>query len=412
MNINLRFGMHGDIQLIHDQKDLIDGLVIPGHILAYQAASTSVFITSMFDKYYVIDPMTFILQNPKGVHLNDKGNLRPSVGKLINLYYPPLIEKLDDLEIDSKFRPHHIDDIDEFCKNVYEFQMTIVKNESKSSKASKYLDRYKRTKPTKPKYIIPPYFRFSDLSDPWYDFTLECAKITLNLSKLPVYPVISCPARSLNTELIDRISNDYSEFKGVVIWIDNMNEIATTSDEIQKVKNLLGKLSKSEKIIEVLYGGYMLMATCKDFLHSISHGILYTQHKSYEMTPGGGGVPERYYIPKFHEFRSMSQTDLILHKHPDLICDCEVCQAIFHGNPDNIIKFRDNPDLLRQHFLTVRRRECTSLESMGVDLLKANLQKTYDDYHDSTSQLPNPDAFLSYSKMRGLEYLIEWNNGI
>ena len=65
MQAHLRFGMHRDIQLIHKEKGNIDGVVIPAHILAYQEASTSVFVASLHDKPYIIDPMTFILQRER-----------------------------------------------------------------------------------------------------------------------------------------------------------------------------------------------------------------------------------------------------------------------------------------------------------------------------------------------------------
>ena len=84
MKVHLRFGMHRDVQLIHHEKALIDGLVVPAHILAHQSASTSVFVASMHEKPYVIDPMTFVFQNAKEAHLNDAGGMRLSIEKLCN----------------------------------------------------------------------------------------------------------------------------------------------------------------------------------------------------------------------------------------------------------------------------------------------------------------------------------------
>jgi hypothetical protein len=147
-------------------------------------------------------------------------------------------------------------------------------------------------------------------------------------------------------------------------------------------------------------------------LDAISHGILYTEHKDLESVPGGGGAPDRYYIPTFHEFRSLSQTDLILHKHPELICPCEVCREVMKGNPDNIILFADNPDLLRRHFLSARRAEVLQMDRLSLSDQLDELDRTYANYHESISALPNPDAIVDPVPMRGLDYLWEWIRGM
>jgi hypothetical protein len=145
-----------------------------------------------------------------------------------------------------------------------------------------------------------------------------------------------------------------------------------------------------------------------DGLTALSQGILYTQHKSRASTPGGGGVPERYYIPAIHEFRSLSQTDLILHKHPELICSCPVCRQNIGDDPDNIILYRDNPDLLRRHFLSVRRREADDIEHSSLAEEVAELRRVHAAYDESFRSLPNPDAFVQATPMQGLDYLLQW----
>ena len=154
------------------------------------------------------------------------------------------------------------------------------------------------------------------------------------------------------------------------------------------------------------------MTTANEGLNAISHGLIYSMHKSFSTTPGRGRVPERYYIPKFKAFRSLSQTDLILHRHTELICDCEICQDVMQGDPDRIVLFADEPEKLRQHFITVRRNEADSIENINRNTIVAELRNTYQTYHESISHLPNPDAFISGSNMRGLEYLNRWAGGI
>ncbi|GAF85801.1 unnamed protein product, partial [marine sediment metagenome] len=65
-----------------------------------------------------------------------------------------------------------------------------------------------------------------------------------------------------------------------------------------------------------------------------------------------------------------------------------------------------------QHFIAVRRNEADSIENINRATIVAELRNTYQTYHKSISHLPNPDAFISGSNMRGLEYLNRWAGGI
>ena len=155
------------------------------------------------------------------------------------------------------------------------------------------------------------------------------------------------------------------------------------------------------------------MLSAHDGLMSLGHGILYTQHKSYEISaPGTGGVAERYYIPRLRQFRSLSQTDLILHQFPELICGCRICEDTMGGNPDRIRHFYDDPDLLRMHFIEARRTEADAVKERSLAEEAEDLRETYARYDGALSILPNPDALVSGASMKGLAVLLAWADGI
>ena len=156
------------------------------------------------------------------------------------------------------------------------------------------------------------------------------------------------------------------------------------------------------------YSGYVGSLYHYYGAQGISHGIVYSLSRNWALVGSGGGMPERYYIPKIHQFRSISQTDLILHQFPDLVCNCNICRKELNGNPDNIAAFYGRPDLLRKHFLEVRKLEFSSIESVSVSEQVAELRNSFNLYHEGVSQLRNPDAILSHANMRGLEFLNEW----
>jgi hypothetical protein len=194
--------------------------------------------------------------------------------------------------------------------------------------------------------------------------------------------------------------------------MDNFNQLAAQPLEIKVVRELVAALTEREIDVETLYGGYLLMLMAFDGLKGLSNGILYTQHKDYGGTPGAAVVPDRYYIPAFHEFRSLSQTDLILHRHPELICNCPICVGVMGKDPDRFIHFDDEPELLRKHFITVRRKEADDLRTAKLPNILTRLRATHTSYHKTVSALPNPDAFISSGPMKGLEYLLNWANGL
>ena len=416
MDINLRFGMQRDKEIIRDLADKINGLVIPAHILAYQEAPTSVFVASFKNMPYIIDPMTFLLQHPKENLVNDSGELGRSIGKMCDEYHPSLFGLLSSLSAADRISPASIPDHQQLCENIYRTQTESIATKSTTKKAKKYIERYGTGTPTLPRFVVSPYFYFVSTNDPWYGLSLELANIMQGICEskgdsLESGVILYLSADNLNEATISRIASDYASFRHIVVWLDDFNEAGVSIDNIVKSRQLIKQLAEFSDV-EVLYGGYLLMTTATEGLSAISHGILYSLHKSFVITPGGGGVPERYYIPKFKAFRSLSQTDLILHRHTELICDCEICQDVMQGNPDRIVLFADEPEKLRQHFIAVRHDEADLAETINRDTIVAELRDTYHTYHESISHLPNPDAVVSRSNMRGLEYLNRWADGI
>lgn len=406
MKVHLRFGMHRDTQILHEAQECVDGLVMPAHILAYQPASASVFLTSMSDQPYLIDPMTFLFQSPR------EAQVKASVQELCKAYYPTLLETMESLPEGACINdPSLLPDATDLSAGVLDFQQNVVAKEAKSPKAAKYIARKKFGKAFggQPRALVAPYFHYQKAGDSWYQFNKECLGASRDIAgKRSLAVVVNCGADVLDEESTPQICSDLDQADTALIWVDNFNEVAALGPQIRSVRQLVASLRGLGVAVEMLYGGYLSMLMQADGMEAVSHGILFSQHKSNTTTPGGGGVPERYYIPGFHAFRSLSQTDLILHKHPELMCNCPVCTEVLAGDPDRFIYFGDNPELLRKHFLHARRKEARDIISKNMGVLIAELNDVYERYHPSVSDLPNPDAVISHSSMSGLGYLRVW----
>ena len=408
MKIHLRFGMHKDIEVIHQAQELIDGLVIPANILAHQTASTAAFVCSLPNHDYVIDPMMWVLQSPREKHQRD-GLLRPSWGKWCDAIHADLRGKVTAGSKSAALTVADLPNLKECCEGNLRFQTESVNLGHVDPRAKKYIDRYGTTLATTPRCILSPYFLFGAVGDAWYKTTLEAAKITRDLATTTVVaPVVMCASSVLDDAAIRQIANDFGAFDRCFVWIVNFNQGAATRDEIKRGRALVTALAKKDCAVETLYGGFMMMLMEFGGMVAVSHGILYSQDKAGEQVVGGGGVPERYYIPKFHDFRSLSQANLILKTHPALTGGTPTADAVMAGDPDRIFVFASRPELLRQHFLEARRRECDALATKTLAEIVGTLRDTHTKYHASVSRLPNPDAPVTGGEQRGLDYLLAW----
>jgi hypothetical protein len=410
MKIHLRFGMHRDIEAIHESQDLIDGLVVPAHILAYQHASTSAFVCSLPDHHYVIDPMTFLLQSPTDRHLNDSGEIRRSVSKWCDEIHDALAGIVVG-KAGPTLAPSDLPPMREMCEGLHRFQTKCIDAGHVDPRAKKYLDRYGLTAATQPRAVLAPYFAFQSLTDPWYSASKSAAEAMVDVAdnSEEVAAVLACGSNTLDEQTAQIIAADFGHLPRVFVWVDRFNQASATSDQIRAVRGLVSKLNDDDVTIEFLYGGFMAMLmSYEDGLEAISHGILYTQDKTFDQVPGAGGVPERYYIPKFHDFRSLGQANLILKQHPELAGGTPTADDVMNGDPDKIFLFANRPELLRRHFLEARHAECASIDEMSLSDQLAEFSDTHNRYHASVSRLPNPDAILTSGGMKGLDYLLNW----
>ena len=411
MEVWLHFGQHRDVRVIRDQIALLSGVVIPAHILAHQHPSTSAFVSSLpAGTPFLIDPATYRFQNSGDKHLNTAGELRASSRKLCDAYHPTLAQLV---LTHGRLDPSLLPSPDELTEGVLGFQRQAVTDGSSNSAAAKYLARYDKLHIKPPRVLVPPYFRFEVPGDKWYAYSLDCAMAALAThSELQIAPIVAAPIDAFRDASLSRILRDYDRFANVILWFDDFNELFVRSSEVVVARHAIDMFQKQSRV-DAHYGGYLLLLSAHDGLMSIGHGILYTQHKSYEVSaPGAGGVAERYYIPRLRQFRSLSQADLILHQFSELICGCCICEDTIGGNPDRIRHFYDDPDLLRMHFIEARRKEAEVVKQRSLAEEAEDLREVHARYHGALSILRNPDALVSGARMRGLDVLLAWADGI
>ena len=91
----------------------------------------------------------------------------------------------------------------------------------------------------------------------------------------------------LDAQSIEQIVNDFSHLaEHILIWLDNFDELGVDMASICSARRLVSAIRSKGVAVEVLYGGYLMMLMQDDGMGEVSHGILYTQHKGFDVVPG------------------------------------------------------------------------------------------------------------------------------
>jgi hypothetical protein len=187
----IRFGVHKDRETLKSLRGSMAGLVVPAHILCHSTNATIAAI-SYINKSFYIDPMTFLYAGSdiKDYVVKDKetntDKFKPSIAKLTDDY--GLTETFQSNGY-TALQPDNFTEefINNFCDKNLKLQLKKV-DESKEGAYKKYGDLLSKigenhivqemqTTHT-PKGIVPPYFYFASLTDPWLDVNLKLAKST------------------------------------------------------------------------------------------------------------------------------------------------------------------------------------------------------------------------------------------
>jgi len=412
----LRYGRARDSRLINEvtQRGWLDGLVVPGNILAYQAVATPHYVRS-FDLPYVIDPMSYVFARKDW--FMPANEMRPSIRKLLESHGKALhavcegeARALQPDDLTSTF-------LDDLAAGAIDFQTSAV-SQTPSAHIERYFKFLKRTPPSPkgraPEAVVAPYF-FVDAGDSgpsWLDANLQVVSAVAQAGN-PVAAVLFYDTRLCVPSprpLWRRVITGYQqcEAETIFLWADNLEDDFEDPGPGRGLAEATKALASSGKRVLALYGGYFSLLLHRKGMAGISHGMLYTQHKAAEAAGSPAGPPPvRYYFPDFHQFRSIAQAVRIVDSASiGVPCDCTICRAIFQGDPGRIVEFEDVTCATR-HFMAARRSEADLVARTDLKDLLRQLEQAYNRWHRVVAGLPNPDSDFG-ALMRGLQHLRAW----
>ncbi|MFW5891547.1 MAG: hypothetical protein ACOC1O_06385 [bacterium] len=458
----LRYGTNADKKFIDQNNQYYDLLAINGNMVAYTPGALAGFIRNNLlnesEKGFFIDPITHSFQHRldkiKSYSKKEKKKtLKKSIENLIDYYGEPLILKIKEPENsndeEEKGRPVKPEDFrdhkEEFCKNVIEFQLDVIKKKNNEKGFLKYFEgSEEQLTDFEPDFVTPPYFYLNELTyKEWLKLNIDFAKIAKDEyqdKEIYVQLVVSDDI-FISTEMRNDIIKKYSslDIEGVLIWIDDFNEHQASQSKLKIYLKLVKELNDNGLKILNLYGSFfsIILTSLADqlgfSLAGVGHGMEYGEHRA--VVPVGGGIPSsKYYFYPLHkrlkfEIAQELIKSYIIDKssgnkkeaaklYYDEICDCQKCKNIIGNNIDNFFEFQSTEfyeyevkGVKRQrsyadqetkancliHYLESKVNEFDSVKELKLDSLCEILEWNYNTYSDYDNQ--NQEA---------LGYLIKW----
>jgi len=328
------------------------GVILNGNMVAHAPAGIAAFLLGKVNPKacFLIDPMTHAFQHSPETISNDKGP-KSSIVKLASNYGQFIVERLGSNPIDAAAVNANLE---EFTHNVLSFQWKVLEDHFRENGDAKYLEDDEVVR--RPSILVAPYFYLTEENyEAWLPVMSKAAAISVKwvagLEPVPkVYSALVIDRSMLQVdELIARTHAALAscDLDGVLLWVDEFDEIAASSLELNGLVKLCTLLRGSGLDVLNIHGGYFSCllgsAAFGSRFTGVSHGPEFGESRG--VVPVGGGIPiSRFYVPglhermKFREFVPIALSKRWLVTAPayhQFVCNCKECQQVIDGDPDN-----------------------------------------------------------------------------
>jgi len=398
-------------ELLRKYRDKYDSIMIPANIGIHFRVPTSELI-SKSGKPFFVDPMTDRLVIPLSA-ISKKDS--KSKEERLKLSFQKLIKEYGCTKILEENKPLDIKDFSDdnfkrrFLRRIIRFQANLGNDISASQISLREYDtilgrKSQHSYGREPFWYIPPYFYFESLTDPWYQLTVEFAKLAKR-----IYPSLRlCPILSMSKDALDRkiaigILEDLREFDTYIIFVNDFDERKESLSTIKSLAYFIKLLTEGGKQVYLKHsGGFFALLLYYFGLEGIIIGVDVGEHKNiFTPTTGGGGGS--LYIPKLHIRISRAEAKLLYQDNPELRCKCNVCNEKWKDANGDPLKFVDSFDdfSVKAHFVEIRTKEKELIENGDINstLMMLKNEKEIAEFRN----------IALYSKrLRSLDYFDKW----
>ncbi len=389
-----------DLLLNDDLKKKYYGVIIPCTTALYFQNSVISFL-DRYTKPYIIDPMTFFLnQPPKNITKRITGSIRRSYKKIIEVFLnlnEVQIQEYIDNEREFIQTDINEEELKVIVSRIIDFQRNFGQTEDMRDFLDLYEDILGKSKELKsPEFLIPPYFRIKK-GNATYDLNKKSIEIANNNLKEGDPPLCGC--FTLNKSFINqkpniaqKILEDFPFLKNFMIWISDFNACKESVENLNKIKNIVKTLSnEGNNCVINLYGDYFSFLLSKFGLSGVNSGIGTSTKKSAILSRGaGGGTTIKIYVPNINKGLLKDDFKRLLDTNPDIVCNCPKCEEIIGGlnrdapnfldNYYNLLLSNNNYD---KHYIYSRVREKEFIESSDLEGLVKNLEEKHSTFSTS-----------------------------
>jgi hypothetical protein len=308
-----------DQETFRELRDSYNGILVPATIAAFQRQGTGGFVLSLSATPeappYLIDPRFPLFQQalkaPKKSHT-----------ALAELLGDPglVVSRADPAPVD--FPDYRIADV---ARNWVTFNQGYgVRENEKFDKYAKRLGEDVRPESAqRPEAVLAPYFACNGPSDPWWERSIRFFEQTgAATTGVPCLRVVCATQSSALPDLLA----DLGEPEQLVVWASGLDEHTATRDELIDYGRAIQEGTARGQEPWALYGGFFSVMLGALGLRGASHGVGFSEHRSWRELPTSGAPPARYYLRRAHRYVPQDLAQALYNLSPDLtFCPCEHC---------------------------------------------------------------------------------------
>jgi len=367
---------HNVQKYFREHSDKYDGVVIPLSIATAFPSGTYGFIRALCSRHadtqYAIDPRNALFQKQW-----DRTNVRPPHEKMAGVLGEPYLSK----GLSRPLDPGDFDDesvLQEHVRLCLEFQKQFRLRSDDERKLEKYktlLGMKSLTSLKQPQFLIPPYYQFSAIGDPWYDVSIRSTDASLAYHDgIPVRPAIhfsrweDIPDWSACLSALTRA--DIEEF-----WFypNNFKEHDAMSEELTAYRKAVEDAASRGLRPFALFGGYFAALLSYAGLAGFGNGVGYGEWRDSGYHRGGTAAT-RIYLLKLHRYLDAPKAQDLIDRDPEYFGGDSEIVAGYVDSGDSVVDMSQAEAL--DHFMECRKQELDFVQSESLDAAMAELEET------------------------------------
>lgn len=370
------FYQHNVQQFFIRHLDKFDGVIVPLSIATSFPDGTHGFLQALFakdpQKQFVIDPRSPLFQKSW-----NRNNVRDPHRKMAEVFGPPfstagLSSKVGLLDLS-------VEALQSITTAAIEYQQKFRLRKQEQKK----IDKYKKLlgvsdlpQIANPQLLVPPYFQFASIGDPWYGASMVCLNgaLTSGVHAEDLRPILHFAG-------FDDIGDYHAAInlllsmgiRSAFLYPNDFREHQATTKELQTYAEVVKAFSLAGIQPYALHGGYFAICLSRHGLRGFGNGVGYGEWRDSGYHRGGT-AEKRIYIPKLHRFLEPAKAQLVINADPDhFASDSDLlAECVASKRPLDAISLEEALD----HFLDTRRQELEFVKQHPIEEILRKLSET------------------------------------